>query len=284
MLLIAFVLAVDCAAVQDFVLPAPAAAAQRACGEENLCNVELAQKFANGDGVERDFAVAEYFLCRAADDVAEAELEGMTEHLQRMRRGETEEELDFCDHATSGYASSYCASVLFDEVMPRLDARMDAVRKSVTAREAFDALRERGLAFVRAESERIGIQSRGGTGYAAITLGAEMDAKESFVKSVELWSSQRALPASAAQVKRADNALNETYRAVVRRYDESEEEEVREWKTFLRDAQRAWIAYRDAFAAYYVERWRGAAPAEELRREIVAQLTADRTGELRDEE
>jgi uncharacterized protein YecT (DUF1311 family) len=53
-------------------------------------------------------------------------------------------------------------------------------------------------------------------------------------------------------------------------------------KTLLRDAQRAWIRYRDAFAAFYVDRWRGAAKAEALRREIVAQLSRERAAELRE--
>ena len=53
-------------------------------------------------------------------------------------------------------------------------------------------------------------------------------------------------------------------------------------KILLRDAQRAWIAYRDAFAELYVTRWRGAAKPDVLRSEIVAQLSRDRAAELRE--
>ncbi|HEX6083795.1 MAG TPA: lysozyme inhibitor LprI family protein [Thermoanaerobaculia bacterium] len=220
---------------------------------------ELAEKYANGDGVKRDFDAAAYFLCKAEEEMAPAEFTGMTEHLQRMRAGKEKEPLDFCEYVTSGYGMSYCAHRQYEKVMPELDRRLAPFPETV---------RKPGLAFVRAESERIGELSRGGTAYAAIALGAEMSAKEELVATLERFSKERAPSVSAAEAKRADAELNRVYRALER-------------SDLLRDAQRAWIVYRDAFAAFYVERWRGAAAPEALQREIVTQLTKERTSGVR---
>jgi uncharacterized protein YecT (DUF1311 family) len=252
MLALLLATAIDCASYVGGKPPAaPADAGNR----------ELAEQYANGKGVKRDFNAALYFLCRAEEEMAPAEFTGMMEHLQRMRAGKEKEPLDFCDYVTSGYGMSYCASVQYEQVMPQLDRRLDALRAPGT-------LRERGLAFVRAESERIGALSRGGTAYAAIALGAEMEQKEHFVAALERFSKERAPSASARDAKRADAELNRVYRAMER-------------DTFLRDAQRAWIAYRDAFAGYYAERWRGTAPPDDLHRELVTHLTRERAAELR---
>jgi uncharacterized protein YecT (DUF1311 family) len=264
----------DCEKYPSDKPPAAAVAVAKKCGQD--CNDRaLAEQFANGKGVKRDFDAAAYFLCRAEKEMAPAEYAGMMEHLQRMRSGEEKEPLDFCQNVTSGYGMSYCANIQYEKVMPELDRRLAALRTRVTLKTEFDALRERGLAYARAESERLGEMSRGGTAYAAMSLGAEMEQKERLVTALEHFTKERAQSASDAAAKRADDELNRVYREQFADADP-------EWKTFLRDAQRAWIAYRDAFAAYYVQRWRGTATPGDLHREIVTQLTRDRAAELLD--
>ncbi|HEX7831632.1 MAG TPA: lysozyme inhibitor LprI family protein [Thermoanaerobaculia bacterium] len=269
-----------CAKYKNYTLPPAAVNAVKEC--EGWCDVELAQQFANGEGVNRDYDVAEYFLCAAEERIAPAEFEGMFEHVQQMRDGVTDANLHFCDHVTSGYGASYCANLRYEELMPELDAKLDAARKRVAPKSQFDALKKAADAYVDAETERIGEQSRGGTGYAAFTLEAEMNAKNTFVEAVEQWTSKRAPIASTADAKRADDALNANYRSAQDDIEAMGEEFV-SWKTYLRDAQRAWIAYRDAFATFYVAQWRGQAADDVLRREIVAQLTRERAAELKDE-
>ena len=249
-------------------LPPIAVEAEKECGES--CERELAEKFANGDGVPRDYDIAAAFLCRAEPGMAQAEYDGMSAHLEKMRKGETEAPLRFCDHVTSGYGSTYCASVRWDEEMPKLDARINALR----GRPLMNELLMRGAAFAAAETEFIGEQSQGGTGYSAILLATEIDEKERFIASVEQWSKERAPSASSAEAKSADAELNAMYRKTMKDTEDPE------WRSRLRKAQRAWILYRDAFAAFYVDRWRDSAPADVLRREIVTQLTSDRTKAL----
>jgi uncharacterized protein YecT (DUF1311 family) len=85
---------------------------------------------------------------------------------------------------------------------------------------------------------------------------------------------ERAPAASAGEAKAADAELNAAYQSLMKNTDEQE------WRTRLRKAQRAWIAYRDAFAAFYADRWSGTASAGALRREIVTELTRERTTRL----
>src|SRR5262245_24015981 len=82
----------------NYTLPPAAVAAAKEC---EGCNRDLAEQFANGeDGLTRDFDVAEYFLCHAEEEMAPAEFTGMFEHLQKMRSGEEQAPLRFCDHVT----------------------------------------------------------------------------------------------------------------------------------------------------------------------------------------
>ena len=236
-----------CAKLANFTPP-------EKCPDEpdNLCNIELAEKYANA----RNFDAATYFLCKGEESIAPMEFEGMLEHLGNMRAGRTKAPLDFCEHVTSGYGMTYCAHVAWEEAMPKLDARLTAVRVSAAFRKRIDD-------FARAESARLSEDNLGGTAYSSFVLGAEIEAKEAAVVAVEQWSKKRAPSVTDAAAKKADDALNAAYRKL-------------EKTTPLRDAQRAWIAYRDAFATHYVERWKDAAAPNALRREIITQLTNER--------
>jgi uncharacterized protein YecT (DUF1311 family) len=272
-----------CAArLANYKPPAAAAKLGDTCEDGQYCYVELAEKYANGEGVKRDYDLAEFFLCMAEEELAPVELESMLEHLQEIRGGKSTRELSFCDHTSSGYAATFCAHRNWEEMMPRLDARIDALRRKVAAKTRFDGLRKRGNDYVSAESTRIGEQSRGGTGYSAIVLGSEVDEKQLFVETLERYSTQRAPAASAAEEKQADRELNDAYRGAHADI-ESDDETIADWPELLRKAQCAWLAYRDAWAAYYVERWKGSAAPDVLRREIVTQLSRDRAAQLRGE-
>jgi len=269
-----------CAKYRDknYTPPPVAKKAIAECGEGS-CDIELAQKFANGEDVKRDYDLAELFLCRAEESIAPAEFEGMFQHVQDMRDEATEAPLHFCDHVTSGYGATYCANLRWDELMPKLDARLDAIGQRVTAKVLFIGLRHAADAFIDAETARIGEQSRGGTGNTAFTLEAEMTAKSRYVEDVEIFIAKRAPLASDADLKRADSELNANYRRAQKEIDEGGED-LATWKPLLRDAQRAWINYRDKFATFYVAHWSGKASDDALRREITAQLTRERAAEL----
>lgn len=269
-----------CAKYESYTPPAANAEVVKCGDPQQFCFAVLAEKYANGDGVTRDLDAAEYFLCKAAGEMADDEHEGMLEHLQKMRAGETAEPLAYCDHVASGYDSTYCAHVQYDRDMRKLDERLGRIHRN----SKLNALKQRMEAYMRAESDRVIHVFRGGTAYTRIMLASDVDEKTRSIEMLERFSSSRASAATAAQLKKADAALNKAYREVMNVTTDDEEDDDIDPKTLLRDAQRAWIAWRDAFADYYVERWRGAAAPDALRREIVTELTGERTYELLDPE
>jgi uncharacterized protein YecT (DUF1311 family) len=269
-----------CAKYGVMRMPPAVAAAVAECGDR--CSLrQLAERFANGDGVERNLEIAEYFLCRAESEMAPAEFAGLFGHLQKMRAGEETSPLEFCDYASSGFSANYCAGVRHEKLMPQLERRLEALRAQQAARPSFATLLEQGGTYVSNEAWRLGEMTRGGTGHIAYMLDAEVDQMERFVASLERWSGERAPAASPAQEKEADRELNEAYRAALKELGGIDDENAPEWQRHLREAQRSWIGYRDAFAGYYADRWRGEASAEALRREIFAALSSDRAVELR---
>lgn len=260
---------VVCKKYEHFTLPAEAQKAYDEC----KCDLDLAEEFANGDEVGRDYDVAEYFLCRAS--IAPAEFDGMWEHLQRMRNDETDEPLRFCDHVTSGYGQGRCASETYADVMPRYEETVNALRETTNVKKQFTALEDAAKAYIERETERIGEQSLGGTAHAALTIEAEIAATKSYVESLSLYTNERAPAATAADLKTADDLLNKNFVAERATYIE-EEYSHSDWKALYRDTQRAWIRYRDAFAEYYVARWKRTAADDVLRREILTVLTRQR--------
>jgi uncharacterized protein YecT (DUF1311 family) len=101
---------------------------------------------------------------------------------------------------------------------------------------------------------------------------------------LEQYSKVRAPRATAGELADADHLLNDVYQQVLKGIEACptcSEDGGRQGREALRQAQRAWIAYRDAWAGYYAARWSGAAPAATLEREVRAALTKERVAQFR---
>ncbi len=235
--------------------------------------VELAEKYANGKGVKQDLGAAIHFICNA-EELAPMERWGMLDHLQQMRRGDTAKPLDLCDHISGGHGAGVCAER--NRKASEIDVRTRFERLRKDAPKSIDALRARADAFVEADAISRSDINRGGTIHGSVLIYAGIDGNETFMSALERYSRERAPATTDVDAKRADADLNAAYRKRLAALEELDAEH-------FRDAQRAWIAYRDAFADYYTDRWRAAAPPETLRREVVTQLTRERTKQLAEE-
>lgn len=113
-------------------------------------------------------------------------------------------------------------------------------------------------------------------------LSSQTERNDDLLATLERYVQKRAPAATPDALKEADAALNAAYKARLAqaKADDKEYETGTAGQDVLRDAQRAWIPYRDAWIAFYRLRWKGAAPAEALDREIAAALTEKRTREL----
>jgi len=244
--------------------------------------IDLAEMFANGNEVEQDFSAAIHIIC-GENFMAPAERWGMLEHVLAMKRGQTDEPLDFCNHSTSRDGGIRCAAQRDGEQGPELEARFESIRERWPGK-TLDTLRQRADAFLDADAFWEAEQSREGTMYAYAETHARLDREEKFLGLLDLYAGERAPAASEAERERADAELNAAYRkrlAAIEPCDPDYQNCSRPLEPEnLRNAQRAWIPYRDAWIAFYQHRWRGAAPPAALRREIATALTRLRTAEL----
>lgn len=194
------------------------------------------------------------------------------------------QEREICSHATSGVNLALCNGLDQDRQRPGWQRRIDAARETagIAARPAWEALQKAADRLIPADGALIAAVNRGGSGYAGFLISGETRRHEAFVTTLERYTHARAPRATPDTLRSADGALNEAYkarRAKMRKLD-LEIEMVSPAEPILREAQRAWIPYRDAWIAYYRLRWQGEAPPEVLEEEIAAALTRERAKEI----
>jgi uncharacterized protein YecT (DUF1311 family) len=255
----------------------------RRCCLVKGCNRELAVIFANGWGVPRDYDAALYFLCRA-EEIAPAEQWGMMGYVQEMRTKAQPEDLEYCSWVTSGRGMTWCQGLTMDHLAPEWDQRIETVSRSLndTARPALKVLRKAANTFAEADGGLFALENYGGTIYPSQVLAGQQEQTEAFLAALEKYARNRAPAASPAEFERADQALNTAYRKRMTRVksDDKQFERTTAGQDSLRNAQRAWIPYREAWKSFYRLRWKGAATPEALDLAIATVLTSTRAQEL----
>jgi uncharacterized protein YecT (DUF1311 family) len=78
-----------------------------------------------------------------------------------------------------------------------------------------------------------------------------------------------------AEFEKADADLNKTYDALLAKLTDAEGKEK------LKQSQRAWLAFRDAEAAFAADQVRGGSMAPTIRYETMAELTQQRIKQLK---
>jgi len=209
----------------------------------------------------------------------------MLQFLQGLRTGKETGALDYCDQLTSGMGSTWCAGLELDQKKVRWDRRIAAAEHSLgpEARQALPALRKAAAAFAEADAALTAEPNQGGTIYPSVVLGAQIERGDDFAAALERYAQKRAPAASPAVLEKADGALNAAYKKLLARSGPCPKDDPycgNLDRDVVREAQRSWLPYRDAWIALYRLRWKGAAPPEALDREIATVLTGQRTKEL----
>lgn len=78
-----------------------------------------------------------------------------------------------------------------------------------------------------------------------------------------------------AEFERADAELNKIYEALLTKLPDAESKEK------LKQSQRAWLAFRDAEAAFAADHERGGSMAPTIRYETITELTQERIKQLK---
>ncbi|HEX8307735.1 MAG TPA: lysozyme inhibitor LprI family protein [Allosphingosinicella sp.] len=205
--------------------------------------------YANGRGAKRDLDVATHLACGI--EGAPMESHGRVTHLAELRsKGWKGDDFHFCNDITSGLAMGYCEDHEAGLAGARREAALAAMTARWTAAEkgAFDRLRSAHEAY--AEAHGSGEVDLSGTARAAMSIAAQESLRNELVEVLERLRSGRPLPASAAGLPAADAALNVAYRKRLGEAGGADEGIGAVTADGVRNAERAWIRYRDSFLAF----------------------------------
>lgn len=219
---------------------------------------------ANGVGGERDLDLATALACRMSG--APGAVHGRVRHLQRMKMEPVSAQaFSYCDDITSGAGMAVCArhQARLDE--DRRNRRLGQLQRHWRPAEqtAFEPLLAQARTFARTSAEHEVDLS--GSGRWAFVAQHEQRLLDVFVSMLELLEAEGLPSASDTEYRAADTHLNEVYRQVMAlQHDPAiplmwgSEDSLpfsSVTRSGVREAQRAWTGYRDAWLAFAAERY-----------------------------
>lgn len=206
--------------------------------------------YANGEGVKQNLPLAERFACEAGG--APAEISIRLEDLESREKPTTNRtEFDFCNDITSGFMEGFCAaygSELADQ------KRADHILGLSTSmgddqRRAFDQLVEAEKTYARAHAD--GEIDTSGTARAMYQIDAEDSLRDDFIAALQSFAEKKDLPrGSAADYRESDDQLNAVYRSTIAEAEIHKTEYGAVQPEGIRNAERAWLHYRDLFVKF----------------------------------
>ncbi|MFC5479886.1 lysozyme inhibitor LprI family protein [Massilia suwonensis] len=224
----------------------------RDCAEATGDDAVLMMLYANGYGVARNPDRAIYHACKL--DSAKAEMELRVGYLASPAAAADRQPFDLCDHITSGRMGGVCAAISQNRAEHVRAAHLDRFAASLPSavRQPFARLRAAAAAFTRKAAGEVDMTGTGGAGFTFRHSGRRA---EEFLDTLLKAASGKLPPASPARLAQLDRELNEVYQKVLATPSEQENhpERIRSStvkRAAVRDAQRAWLAYRDAWEPF----------------------------------
>lgn len=236
----------------------------------------LMMLYANGEGVKRNPALARRFACEYGG--APAEVDGRLEHIDALAKGG--EPMDICDDVTSGMMMGACSSREAGFAQTKREQHWRTLQTTWTPaqREAWGALRKAADAYFELASSEETDMSGTARGVFAVQAYEELDI--ALLDAVTRFENGKRPTQKAGDFARADKALNATYKATLAKLTAGRDASgYSDYGTIgpdgVRETQRAWLRYRDAWVRFATLRWPGA-PADAWK----AWLTEERTRAL----
>jgi uncharacterized protein YecT (DUF1311 family) len=232
----------------------------------------LSVLYANGQGVARNIPLAARFACEAGG--APAEIAIRIRHLESLGSGSpaTGSTFDFCDDITSGFMEGFCAAYDSEIEDQKRAASLDALVSHFTSdqRTAFSTLRKMEEAYAHAHAR--GEIDLSGTARAMYQVDAEDTLRDDFLAALQSFEMGNLPKSTASAAHEADVRLNAAYSKVMQDAEIHKADLGAVQQEGIRNAERAWLKYRDAWLAFAKLRY-PAVPSESW----LALLTTDRT-------
>lgn len=226
----------------------------------------LMMLYANGDGVTKNLDLALKFACEAGG--APAEIDARLAHIETLKRGPTgrglpgceredarrspycEGVVDICDDITSGAMGGVCASLHSDIDEQKAAVEFSKITQAFTPAQAtlFARLDVKADKYFDAHaSNEIDMSGTARGEFYVEERDAMLKAFRGDVASFEHGKAPNETPASCAA---ADKKLNDVYAKTLKRtfYGTINKDGVRQ-------TQRAWLPYRDAWVEFAASRY-----------------------------
>jgi uncharacterized protein YecT (DUF1311 family) len=235
----------------------------------------LSVLYANGEGVKRNIPLALRFACEQG--WAPAEFEARIRHLESLQKrpAGTAPRFSFCDDITSGFMGGFCAAYDSEIADGRRKDQLQAITSRFTPaqRSAFEALGKLEEAYAQAHgADEIDLS---GSARGMFEIDAEQTLRDDFVAALQSFESGKYPTGSTEDYHHADVGLNSVYRKAMSDANAHKGEYGAVQPEGIRDAERAWLKYRDAWVAFAKLRYPAVAPNAWL-----VLLTKDRTSIL----
>jgi uncharacterized protein YecT (DUF1311 family) len=201
----------------------------------------LAILYANGEGVQRNPALAKRFAC-------EAEIPNALEDIDHPSTGGTK--LSFCDYAADTMRIGFCGgwdSELQDQARHQFFDKLagswpinqrTALRELIKAEELYSEAHARGELNVA------------GTGRASWALDEQTTLRDNFKAALESFENGHLPSGGPRRFSESDAELNALYQTAVQQADVHKAEYGAVQPESIRKAERAWIKYRDAWVKF----------------------------------
>lgn len=247
----------------------------RQCAIVHEDDAVLMMLYANGFGVQRDTNIAIHYAC-SLDFAAKAEMEARIEHLANLPRSGAV--FDQCDDITSGYMGSVCAELHEHQDKRVRNGRLDRVARTLApaARNALARLRAAAERYAAAGSDEVDMQ---GTAAPAMSVEHEERLREQFMQAVLDVVNNRLPPSSPEEFAQRDRDLNARYQDVINAPSKQDDWPDRIGDSTIshkdvRDTERLWLNYRDAFVAFRAQLASGS-DANAIKTLVTGQRSAD---------
>ena len=251
---------------------------ERAAGDGEVFggSAILMSIYATGLGAAQNLDLALRFVCEV--EGAPAEIEGRMAHLEKVKHAQGSKrggkiEFDLCDDVTSGFMMGHCAAHQQRMEAAKRDKRYAARVSKWTAAEkaAFQKLRAAASEFIQARSANE--VDLGGTARAALQIEEEESLESAFDKILDELDRGALRPATDAELVDVDRKLNASYKLVMKAASPTD------WGTVtkegIREAERKWPKYRDAWAAFVKVKYPKVDPVS-----VKVRVTRERTDNL----
>ncbi len=248
----------------------------RDCALAQEDDAVLMMLYANGLGVPKDPDIAIHHACKL-EFIAKAEIEARIAHLADPQRPGAV--FDQCDHITSGHMGTVCAGIREGQAERIRKARLDRTLTALPAR-ARKALTKLRLTAERYADAGAAETDMRGTAAPGLAIAREGKLRAQFDRLLADVLDGGLPAASKQDLARVDRQLNAVYLALMKPApsERGRPERIGDstiTRADVREAERRWIAYRDAFVAFRARLPAGPAPEA-----IAAAMTRQRLAEL----